>query len=168
MMPLALPGVVIAFGYLATFTGTPLDPFVNPVPLLIISYSVRRLPYSVRAAYAGFQQTSVALEEASLSVGASPVKTLLSITAPLILANVVAGGIMSFSAAMMEVSDSLILAMQEPFFPITKAIYGLNQRIQDGPYLASALGTVGTLIVAGCLLLANRLLGRSMGELFRA
>ncbi|MEM2904839.1 MAG: iron ABC transporter permease [Candidatus Bathyarchaeia archaeon] len=168
MMPLALPGIVIAFGYLATFTGTPLDPFVNPVPLLIISYSVRRLPYSVRAAYAGFQQTSVALEEASLSVGASPLRTLLSITAPLILANVVAGGIMTFSASMMEVSDSLILAAQEPFYPITKSIYALNNRIQDGPFIASALGIIGTLIVVTCLLLANKLLGRSMGELFRA
>jgi len=168
MLPLALPGIVIAFGYLAAFSDTILDPFVNPVPLLILSYSVRRLPYAVRAAYAGFQQTSISLEEASLNVGASPFRTLLSITAPLIMANVIAGGIMSFSAAMMEVSDSLVLATYEPYYPITKAIYGLNQRLVDGPFVASALGMVGTLIVAASLLAANRILGKSMGELFRA
>jgi len=168
MLPLAIPGIVIAFGYVSVFTGTPLDPFYDPTVLLILSYSVRRLPYSVRAAYAGFQQTSVSLEEASLSVGASPLRTLVSITAPLIMANVIAGGIMSFSAAMMEVSDSMILANREQFYPITKAIYSVNLRLGDGPYVASALGIIGTFIVTACLLIANRLLGKSMGELFRA
>lgn len=168
MLPLSIPGIVIAFGYVVAFSKTPLNPFVNPTILLILSYAVRRLPYSVRAAHSGFLQTSVSLEEASLNVGATPLKTLISITAPLIMANVIAGGIISFSAAMMEVSDSLILAMQEPFYPITKAIYGLNLRLQDGPYVASSLGIVGTLLVTACLLLANKLLGKSMGELFRA
>ena len=65
MLPLALPGLVLAFGYVAAFSATPLDARVNPVPLLVIAYAVRRLPYMVRAAYAGFQQTSVALEEAA-------------------------------------------------------------------------------------------------------
>lgn len=168
MMPLALPGIVLAFGYVTSFSGTILDPFIDPTVLLIVSYAVRRLPYSVRAAYAGFQQTSVSLEEASLSVGASPIRTIIKITFPLILANVIAGGIMSFSAGMMEVSDSLILAMKDQFFPITKTIYELDLRLGDGPYVASALGIVGTIIVSACILVANRLLGRSMGELFRA
>jgi iron(III) transport system permease protein len=168
MLPLAIPGIVIAFGYVAAFSGTSLDPFVDPTILLILSYSVRRLPYTVRAAFSGFQQTSVSLEEASSSVGASPVRTMVSITGPLIMANVLAGGIISFSAAMMEVSDSMILALREEYYPITKAIYGLNLRLGDGPYVASALGIVGTLLVTCCLLAANKLLGKSMGELFRA
>ena len=168
MLPLAIPGIVIAFGYLSAFTGTFLDPFYDPTLLLIISYSVRRLPYSARAAYAGFQQTSVSLEEASLSVGASPVRTLLSITAPLIMANVIAGGIMSFSAAMMEVSDSMMLAGTENFYPISKSIYSVSFRLADGAYVASALGMIGTVIVTLCLFAANRLLGKSLGELFRA
>jgi iron(III) transport system permease protein len=168
MLPLSIPGIVIAFGYVAAFSNTPLDPFIDPTILLILSYSVRRLPYTVRAAFSGFQQTSVSLEEASLSVGASPVRTLMAITAPLIMANVLAGGVISFSAAMMEVSDSLILALREEYYPITKAIYGLNLRLGDGPYVASALGIVGTILVTLCLLAANKLLGKSMGELFRA
>lgn len=168
MMPLAIPGVVIAFGYLAAFSNTPLDALLNPVPLLIVSYSVRRLPYTVRAAYAGFQQTSVSLEEAAMNLGASPLRTLRSITFPLILANVVAGGILSFSAAMMEVSDSLILAPTEAYFPMTKAIYSLDLRLADGAYIASALGVIGMIVVAVCFVVASRLLGRSMGELFRA
>ena len=53
MLPLAVPGLVLAFGYLAiTQEGQPLsflNPVRNPVPLLIIAYSVRRLPYMVRS-----------------------------------------------------------------------------------------------------------------------
>ena len=168
MLPLALPGLVLAFGYVAAFSATPLDPRINPVPLLVIAYAVRRLPYMVRAAYAGFQQTSVALEEASINLGASPMKAFLQITMPLIFANLIAGAVLSFSFAMLEVSDSLILASKEQHYPITKAIYALLGRIADGPYIASAMGILGLLLLAGSLFIAGRFFGRRMGELFRA
>ena len=167
MLPLALPGLVLAFGYVAAFSATPLDARVNPVPLLVIAYAVRRLPYMVRAAYAGFQQTSVALEEASINLGASPMKTFFQITMPLIFANLIAGAVLSFSFAMLEVSDSLILASKERYYPITKAIYALLGRIADGPYIASAMGILGLLLLAGSLFVAGRFFGRRMGELFR-
>ena len=168
MLPLALPGLVLAFGYVAAFSATPLDARVNPVPLLVIAYAVRRLPYMVRAAYAGFQQTSVALEEAAINLGASPMKTFYQITMPLIFANLIAGAVLSFSFAMLEVSDSLILASKETYYPITKAIYALLGRIADGPYIASAMGMLGLLLLAGSLFIAGRFFGRRMGELFRA
>jgi iron(III) transport system permease protein len=168
MLPLALPGLVVAFGYVAAFSATPLDPRINPVPLLVIAYSVRRLPYMVRAAYAGFQQSSVALEEAAMNLGASPLKTLYQITFPLVFANLVAGAVLAFSFAMLEVSDSLILALKEPYYPITKAIYALLGRIADGPYIASAMGVLGMLLLAASLFVAGRFFGRRMGELFRA
>ena len=168
MLPLALPGLVIAFGYVAAFSATPLDARINPVPLLVIAYAVRRLPYMVRAAYAGFQQTSVVLEEAAMSLGASPVKALYQITFPLVFANLVAGAILSFSFAMLEVSDSLILALKQQNYPITKAIYALLGRIADGPYIASAMGMLGLVLLAASLFVAGRLFGRRMGELFRA
>ena len=168
MLPLALPGLVLAFGYLSGYSGTFLDARVYPVPLLVISYAVRRLPYMVRSAYAGLQQTSVALEEASQNVGAGPVRTLVKVTFPLILANLVAGGILCFAFAMLEVSDSLILALKPQYFPITKAIYDLLGRIADGPYIASAMGILGMILLAVSLFLAGKFLGRRMGELFRA
>ncbi|MGH7835425.1 MAG: ABC transporter permease [Candidatus Binatia bacterium] len=168
MLPLALPGLVVAFGYVAAFSATPLDARINPVPLLVIAYAVRRLPYMVRAAYAGFQQTSVALEEAAMNLGASPLKTFYQITFPLLFANLVAGAVLCFSFAMLEVSDSLILALKEEYYPITKAIYALLSRIADGPYIASAMGMLGLLLLAGSLFVAGRFFGRRMGELFRA
>jgi iron(III) transport system permease protein len=171
MLPLALPGIVLAFGYVAAFdVRSPwLNPRTNPVLLLIISYSVRRLPYIVRSAYAGFQQTSVTLEEASTNLGAHPFRTLRKITLPLLMANLIAGMILTFSFAMLEVSDGLILAMKEKFFPITKMIYQILGRIDpNSPSLGCALGVLGMAILTASLLIAGKLLGRKMGQLFRA
>ncbi len=171
MLPLALPGLVLAFGYVAGFDFPVawLNPRENPTLLLIISYSVRRLPYIVRAAYAGFQQTSLTLEEASANLGASPWRTLRRITLPLVMANLVAGTVLTFAFAMLEVSDSLILAMREQYFPITKMIYALMGRVEpNAPAVACALGVVGMVILGVSLLVAGRILGRKMGQLFRA
>ena len=170
MLPLALPGLVLAFGYVAGFDFKIawLNPRDNPTLLLVISYSVRRLPYIVRAAYAGFQQTSVTLEEASANLGAPPFRTLRKITLPLVMANLVAGTILTFSFAMLEVSDGLILAMREQFFPITKMIWQLMGRIDPGaPGVACALGVVGMLILSVSLLVAGKILGQKMGQMFR-
>jgi iron(III) transport system permease protein len=167
MLPLAVPGIVIAFGYVGAFANTPLDPRVNPVPLLVIAYAIRRLPYMVRACYAGLQQASEALEEAALNLGASPLRAFVQITLPQIVPHLVAGGIMAFAFAMLEVSDSLILAFEQSYFPITKAIYALANRLEGGAQMASAMGVLGMLVLALALTLSLRLMGRRLGEVFR-
>ncbi|HQY89102.1 MAG TPA: iron ABC transporter permease, partial [Tepidisphaeraceae bacterium] len=64
MMPLMVPGIVMAFGYLAIstmlantervksseFLTNLLDVRVNPTLFLVIAYAIRRLPYMVRSA----------------------------------------------------------------------------------------------------------------------
>lgn len=180
MLPLALPGVAIAFGYMGSFSNTSLllrnlpegviemiDPRHNPTFLLIIGYAVRRLPYMLRSIYAGFQQTSITYEEASQNMGATPIRTLYKITLPLVFANILAGAILVFSFSMLEVSESLILAQQDKHYPITKAIWELSQRLGEGQYIASALGVIGMLILIACLLGAGRVLGGKLGEIFR-
>lgn len=171
MLPLALPGLVLAFGYLAGFDFkiSWLNPRNNPTFLLVVSYSIRRLPYIVRSAYAGFQQTSITLEEASANLGGSPLRTLWKITLPLVMANLIAGTILAFSLAMLEVSDGLILAMREQYFPITKMIWQLMGRIDpNSSAISCALGCIGMLILTVSLLFAGKILGRKMGQLFRA
>ena len=168
MVPLALPGIVLAFGYVVTFSDTPLDPMRNPFPLLIMAYAIRRLPYLVRAAAAGLAQLSPTLEEASLLCGASRLRTLLRITLPLVTANLVAGALMCFAYAMLDVSDGLILAMQDRFYPLTKAIYVLFLEQGRGEIVASALGVIGMGILGAAILGASLLLGKKMGEIFKA
>ena len=172
MLPLAVPGLVLAFGYLAmTQEGhffAFLNPVKNPVPLLVIAYSVRRLPYMVRSAAAGYQQTSVTLEEAAQNLGCPPWRSLWRVTLPLIAANLLAGGLLTFSFAMLEVSDSLLLAQKQEYYPITKAIYELYQLLGTGRAIASALGVWAMTFLGVTILAASLLLGKKMGALFRA
>ncbi len=171
MMPLAVPGLVLAFGYLAMSQEGKFFSFLNPVAdptiLLIIAYSVRRLPYVVRSAAAGFQQTSETLEEAAQNLGCPPVKATFKITLPLILANLIAGGLLAFSFAMLEVSDSLILAQKQVYYPITKAIYELFQLLGDGKFIASALGVWAMTFLGITIAGMTILLGKKLGAIFR-
>lgn len=168
MLPLALPGLILAFGLLAAFIHTPLSPLINSVPLLIIAYSIRRLPYALRAVSAGLQQTSVALEEASLNLGASPIATVWNVTRPLIAANLIAAALLTFAFAVLEVSDSLILSLDSRNVPLAKAIFQLSQELSGGTYIACALGVLGMLLLTLTFLVANRVLGKQLGALFRA
>jgi iron(III) transport system permease protein len=171
MLPLAVPGLVLAFGYISmTQDGRAFDflnPSKDPTVLLIIAYSVRRLPYVVRSAVAGLQQTSVTLEEAAQNLGCPPLRALRRITLPLIAANLLAGGLLAFSFAMLEVSDSLILAQKQQHFPITKAIYELFQLMGEGRYVASALGVWAMVFLGVTIFATSRLLGKKLGALFR-
>jgi iron(III) transport system permease protein len=177
MLPLAVPGVVLAFGYLAmsvwakrTF-GESAPFFLNvqewPVGVLVVAYAVRRLPYVVRAAAAGLEQTPVDLELAGANLGASRATVMRRVTVPLIAGNLVAGALLAFAYSMLEVSDSLILAQRMEYYPITKAIWELAQRLGDGVYIASALGVWAMVLLTLTILAANSLLGKRMGAVFR-
>lgn len=180
MLPLAVPGLVMAFGYVAMSLRWPFgrgDPLEgafsvvaaepNPFPLLIIAYTVRRLPYIVRSTVAGLQQTSGELEEAAVNLGASRTLAIRKVVVPLIMANLIAGGLLVFSFSMLEVSDSLILAQQAQHYPITKAIYAFTGRLGDGPYIASAMGVWGMALLTVTLVGASVLLGKKLGSIFR-
>jgi iron(III) transport system permease protein len=181
MIPLAVPGLVMAFGFLAVSSwlsnlpwvkGSGIWPHVfdvrvNPTLFLVIAYAVRRLPYMVRAAVAGLSQTPVALEEVAANVGASPLTVARRVTMPLITANLIAGTLLAFAFSMLEVSDSLMLAQQSDFYPITKTIYELFQLIGTGQYVAAALGVWAMLFLCVAIVGSSVILGRKLGALFR-
>ncbi|MGB0766343.1 MAG: ABC transporter permease [Phycisphaeraceae bacterium] len=139
----------------------------DPLVFLIIAYTIRRLPYILRSAAAGLEQTSGQLEEAALNLGASLMTAIRRIVVPLILANLIAGGILVFAFAMLEVSDSLILAERAQHFPVTKAIWTLYNRLGDGQYIASAMGVWGMALLAVTLIGASVLMGKKLGAIFR-
>jgi iron(III) transport system permease protein len=182
MLPLAVPGLVMAFGFLAVSASLAelpagkahpglaalLDVRVNPTLFLGLAYAVRRLPYMVRAAVAGLQQTSVALEEAAANLGAPPFAVLRRVTLPLIAVNLIAGALLAFAFSMLEVSDSLMLAQKMEYYPITKTIFELFQLVGIGRYLAAALGVWAMLFLTVTLVGSSLLLGKKLGALFRA
>ena len=174
MLPLAVPGMILAAGYVAmTAPGTRLEaigPTKNPFVILVIAYAVRRLPFVVRGVSAGLQQVPEALEEAARNLGASALGANLRITLPLITANIIAAGVLTFSFAMLEVSDSLMLAQTADYYPITKQIYRMatSTGSTDAINQAAAMGIYGMGLLGATMGVASLLLGKRLGMIFRA
>lgn len=163
LSPLAIPGILFAFGYLGAFSQTILDSSVNPLPLLAIAYTIRRLPFMLRIVTAGLAESSASYEEAARSVGASPLAIARFITIPLLRRPLIVGAILCFAFAMVEVSDSLILAREEKFYPIAKVLYALTAR-PDGIEVASALGAIVMCVTAALLGAAHFIKAESKEE----
>ncbi len=168
-LPLAVPGIVFALGYWSLFYGVPLlDPLRYTPIILTISYSMRRLPYTVRSAYAGMLQIDEALEEASINLGASRLKTFRNVTLPLLVTSLFAGGILSFVYALIEVSTTFLLVLTDRWAPAVWFLY--FRALQDprtGLQMASAIGFIFVVVVAVALIIVNKVLGARMGAVFR-
>lgn len=167
MAPLALPGIILAFGYVAMFAGTRLDPAGNPLFLLVMAYGMRRIPFAFRSILTGYRSLPAQIDEAAQTLGQGFWGRVWNIHLPLLTPYFLASGLLVFAFSMLEVSDSLILAMREFYYPITKAMYFLTTRAGDGNNLAAALACVGMVILAGAIWIANRLLGNRFGEMFK-
>ncbi|MHA2503896.1 MAG: ABC transporter permease, partial [Candidatus Kariarchaeaceae archaeon] len=163
-IPIAIPGVVLGIGYLQMFGGTgeinlglftfTLNPLIYAPTILIISYTVRKFPFTVRSVYAGLQQTDVVLEEAAANMGASKQRTIGGIVIPLIALNIIAGALISLVYNMSEVSTTLILVNTQTHGTVTWAM-------EDAAGEIAALAAMGMLLMAlqaFSLLMTNLLL----------
>ena len=172
MTPLAIPGIVVAFGFLGmsvkyAWAHEFFNPVDNPLLLLAVAYAVRRLPYVVRAVTSGLEQIPEELENAARNLGEGPFGTFRKIVLPLIAANVMVGGLFAFSFSMLEVSDSLILAQKAQYFPITRTLLELSLILGSGPTTACAFGVWTMAFMAATLFAASLILGKKVGSIFR-
>ncbi len=108
MIPYVVPGVVMGIGFVAAFNAPPLA-LTGTGLIIVLAIFIRRLPYAARAASTALRQVSPSLEDAAVSLGLSPARAFLRVTARLILPGILAGGMMSFVTAMNELSSSLVL-----------------------------------------------------------
>ena len=161
--PIALPGIVIATGYFVLYYNTPFFPVDLPAFLIVMSYTVRKFPFTVRAAYAGLQSTPVVLEEASQNVGASRNQTFAKITMPLIGVSVLAGSLLSFVYSVSEVSTSLILGSlgpeQAPMTYWTKEVLESHSASYSGSNSAACLGVLMMAMQMTVITVTNKILG---------
>jgi iron(III) transport system permease protein len=158
---LAIPGVVLAIGYLRVYRGVEI-PFTDTALtsswlILMIAYTMRRLPYALRSCMAALQQLHVSLEEAAENLGASKASTVRRIVVPLMAGGMLAGFVTSFITAAVELSATIMLTSTSSQAPMSYGIYLYMQSIAGrGP--GAALGVVAIVIVALGTYASHRLL----------
>ncbi|MBI2530878.1 MAG: iron ABC transporter permease [Deltaproteobacteria bacterium] len=169
-MPLAIPGVVLAVGYLRVFHGWDFPgaggPLTSSWLILVIAYTMRRLPYTVRACYAALQQVHISLEESAQNLGANRLRTFMRITLPMIAGGVVAGGLIAFVTSCVELASTIMLVPRIELGPISYGIY-LYMQSPLGRGAGAALGVVAILLVSLGTYLTHRIFGGRAGSAFR-
>ena len=155
MFPYIIPGSVLGITLLLAFNDDPIL-LSGTAAIIIISLVIRRLPYTLRSSSAILYQISPSVEEASISLGASPLRTFFKVTAVMMLPGVMSGAILSWITAINELSSSVILFTGETK-TMSVAIYTEVIRASYGT--AAALSTILTLMTIIAMLIFFKVSG---------
>ncbi|HTE79943.1 MAG TPA: iron ABC transporter permease [Reyranella sp.] len=107
-LPFAVAGTVLAIGFVVSFNSGPVILTGGPL-ILVLAYTVRKVPFAVRSASAIVHQIDVSLEEASISLGRSPLQTFLRIVVPLMLGGILSGVVLTWVTVASELSATVVL-----------------------------------------------------------
>lgn len=156
MFPMVISGTVLGITMLITFN-TGIFKMTGTILIIIIVLVIRRLPYTVRSSAAVLNQLSPSVEEASISLGCSPVKTFLKITGPLMMSGVFSGLILSWVTLITELSSTILLYTGKSS-TMSITIYLQVYRNEFGA--AAALATILTLTIVISLALFFKISGK--------
>jgi iron(III) transport system permease protein len=155
MFPYIIPGSVLGISFLYAFNTKPFL-LSGTALIIVISLSIRRMPYTIRSSTAIIGQISPSVEEAAISLGCSETKSFAKITVPMMMSGVLSGAIMSWITLISELSSSIILYTSKTQ-TLTVAIYAEVIRSNFGN--AAAYSTILTLTSILSLLLFFKLTG---------
>jgi len=153
MFPYVIPGSVLGIGLIVAFNRKPFF-LVGTAAIMIISYIVRKLPYTVRSGSAFLYQMDPSVEEASINLGVSPMKTFFTMTARMMLPGVMSGAVLSWITCINELSSSIMLYSGKTS-TIAVAVYQEVVRMSDGT--AAALATILSVTTVASMLLVFKL-----------
>lgn len=155
MVPYVIPGTVLAVGFIMIFNKKPLL-LTGTWVILVLSYFIRKLPYLVKSAEASLYSVHRALEEAAMSSGATPLRSFLDITFPLMLSGIISGTTLSFLQIMTELSSTIIL-YRPPYVTMPVVIFENTMSSGADFGIAASMGVLLMLFVYAPLLLVNKL-----------
>ena len=149
MFPFVIPGAVLGISLIVAFNKEPVI-LTGTAAIMIIAFVVRKLPYTVRSGSAFLQQMDPCVEEASINLGVSPMKTFFTLTARLMAPGILSGGILSWITCINELSSSVMLYGGKTS-TISVAIY--TEVVRNSYGTAAALATILTISTVVSLLI---------------
>ena len=140
-----MPGVVIGIALLTAFGHKPFK-LTGTFTIMLLAVIIRRLPYTIRSATATLSQIPMSIEEASISLGASKLKTLTRITVPMMSSGILSGAILSWVAILTEVSSAIILYNNRSITMTISAYVAITRGNEGMAAAFAAILTVMTII----------------------
>ncbi|PKM64568.1 MAG: iron ABC transporter permease [Firmicutes bacterium HGW-Firmicutes-20] len=140
MFPYVVPSAIMGISLLLAFNRRPLL-LAGTSFIMIVAYAIRKMPYTVRSASAILQQIDPSIEDASINLGVSPIKTFFTVTSRLMLPGIISGAILSWISTINELGSSVMLYTGRTA-TISVAIY--TEVIRNSFGTAAALASILT------------------------
>ena len=154
-LPLAIPGTVIGLAFALAFNHHPLL-LTGTALIIIVAFTVRSLPYSMRSGIVMLNQLHRSLDEASTCMGATSGQTLMRVLLPLLRPAVLAGMIFTFTRSVTTLS-AVIFVVSPHWSLVTPTILSQMDRGDVGE--AAALSVILVVLVLAVIHGVPRLLG---------
>jgi iron(III) transport system permease protein len=138
--PVAIPGIVLGVGLFLSYTRPPFVLY-GTLWILLIAFVTIALPAAYQQLQSAFRSVHADLEDAGRILGATRLRTLWDITAPLLRTSVIATWCFIFVGVIRELSAAIILFTSETKV-ISVLIFDLNES-----------GDLGAIAVLGLIML---------------
>lgn len=155
MVPYVVPGVAVGVAYVLCWNDGPVV-LTGTGAIIVLAYFVRHLPYVVRSSAAILQQVDPSLEEAAVSLGASPARAFGEVTLPLMAPGVLSGAVLAWVTCVGELSASLVLYVGDT---VTMPVKVYLQVVDGSLGPAAALSTILLAVTGAALFATLRALG---------
>jgi iron(III) transport system permease protein len=155
-LPFAVAGTILAIGLVIAFNAGGLV-LTGGWLVMVLAYTVRKLPFTVRASSAIVHQIDPSLEEASISLGVSPLRTVLGLVIPLMLGGIVSGMVLTWVTVASELSSTVVL-YSGPWRTLTIVMFQALEGTGAGVAVAAASVLIAITLVP--VLAAYQLLRR--------
>ncbi len=154
--PVAIPGIVLGVGLFFTYTRPPFVLY-GTIWILLIAFVTLAMPAAYQQMQSAFRSVHPELEDASRILGATRLRALWQITAPLLRTSVIATWCFIFVGVIRELSAAIMLFTSQTKV-LSVLIYDLNE---SGDLAAiSVLGLLMLVLTFTIVALANSLRGR--------
>lgn len=164
MLPLGVSAVTLGFGFLITLDEPPLDLRDSPI-LIPLAQALVALPLVVRTLVPVLSGVDDRLRQAAASLGAGPVRTLVTVDLPVVWKPLLAAGGFAFAVSLGEFGATSFLARpDDPTLPVVIfRLIGRPGPLNDEMAMAASVVLAGT--TALVMLLVERLRVPSVGAL---
>jgi iron(III) transport system permease protein len=159
-LPLVLPSFVSAYALVLMFgrsgivtgwlrmAGIPFDSIYG-VKGIVLAYTLTLYPYVVLPTVAAFKSIDVSVEEAAQNLGATRARMLRTVTLPLVIPSILAGGLLVFIEALENFGVPFVLAEDKPIL----AVEAFKLFVSETAANPASAGVLGMLLIA-CTIVA--------------